>query len=97
VVSILGTVDMVLDNHRVHRDGSFWRCEFCNGTWPFPSPIPQAEHRCVPRKWGADPGSANPPAGPQACRTCGATGDEQCRDLRSVNRRMPLPHPGRPQ
>lgn len=43
---------LVLDNHRVHRDGSVWYCAGCGSTWPFPAPVPASAGPCIPRRWG---------------------------------------------
>jgi len=43
---------IVLDNHRVVRDGSVWACLHCKRTWPFPQPLPEPVEPCVPRRWG---------------------------------------------
>jgi hypothetical protein len=43
---------LVLDNHRIERDGSMWLCVHCKATWPWPRPLPMPAVPCVPRRWG---------------------------------------------
>lgn len=43
---------MIMDNHRIERDGSVWLCRFCRTTWPYPQPLPEPATPCVPRRWG---------------------------------------------
>lgn len=50
---VLDGADAVLTNHRMVRDGSFWRClNGCGAEHPFPSPMPVLGETCVPRRWG---------------------------------------------
>jgi hypothetical protein len=42
---------VVLDNHRVIRDGSLWFCPRCGSTWPGDIPIPSDVTPCHPRSW----------------------------------------------
>lgn len=45
--------DTIMTGHRMVRDGSWWRCMHgCGTIHPFPSPYPQPETPCVPRRWG---------------------------------------------
>lgn len=43
---------IVLDNHRIARDGSVWMCSLCKLTWPYPQPLPSPVAPCAPRRWG---------------------------------------------
>jgi hypothetical protein len=43
---------LLLDNHRLARDVSVWRCVHCESTWPWPQPIAVAAVPCVSRRWG---------------------------------------------
>lgn len=42
---------VVLDNHRMVRNGSLWACMHCPAAWPFPAPVPSDAGPCVPRPW----------------------------------------------
>lgn len=44
--------DLVLDHHRVVRDGSVWLCSRCRRTWPWPTPVPADVEPCQRRTWG---------------------------------------------
>jgi hypothetical protein len=45
---------LVLDNHRLARDGGVWQCMHCPSAWPWPQPMPTPVTPCVPRRWGDD-------------------------------------------
>jgi hypothetical protein len=49
--AIASTAAVMLDNHRVIRDGSVWFCPRCKRTWPYPQPLPTDTEPCTPRKW----------------------------------------------
>lgn len=47
------SANIVLNNHRVVRDGSVWACVAgCRRTWPFPGRVPDDAGPCVERRWG---------------------------------------------
>jgi hypothetical protein len=43
---------LLLDNHRLARDGIVWRCVHCESAWSWPQPIASAAAPCVSRRWG---------------------------------------------
>lgn len=51
-VNPIGPVDeMILTNHRVVRDGSWWKCMHCERREPFGKLLDWGE-TCTPRRWG---------------------------------------------
>jgi hypothetical protein len=46
------SANLVLDTHRVVRDGSVWTCQACGQVWPFPGRVPDDAGPCVVRRWG---------------------------------------------